>query len=290
MAHPALPALPDFDRLSERCIRINGGNPGKFTLQGTNTYLLGTGRERILVDTGQGLAQWRETLERVLHAENATVRDVLITHWHRDHTGGTRDLVRLCPRATIFKSAPGENETNMTDGHEFRVNGATLRAYHTPGHTTDHMCFLLLEEDAMLTGDNVLGHGTSVFEDLSVYLNSLHRMRALFTGRAYPGHGAVVENGPALIAEYIEHRAKREREVVQKLQSQNKTDNAWSAMDLVQAIYTTTPANLQQAACGNVQQILTKLERENKIAVSSGKETDSAWTWISQDENYGKQL
>lgn len=63
-----------------------------------------------------------------------------------------------------------------------------MRAFHCPGHTTDHMAFVLEEENAMFTGDNVLGHGTAVFEDLAVYLDSLSRMREQFHGRAYPGH------------------------------------------------------------------------------------------------------
>ncbi|KAL1898658.1 hypothetical protein Cpir12675_001862 [Ceratocystis pirilliformis] len=272
-----LPALPDFDRLSERCIRINGGNPGKFTLQGTNTYLIGTGRERILVDTGQGFGKWLQVLKKILAVEKATIRDVLITHWHSDHVGGNKDVLALCPNAKLYKNAPGVGEENLLDGSEFKVEGATVRAYHTPGHTTDHMCFLLLEEDALLTGDNVLGHGTSVYENLAVYMDSLHRMRSIFKGRAYPGHGAVAEDGPALITQYIEHRAKREHEVTQKLQSQS---NSWTAMGLVKAIYTTTPPELHEAASKGVQHILVKLEREGKIVAVSGQNESTSWIWV----------
>lgn len=258
-----LPKLPDFDRLSERCIRINGGNPGRFTLQGTNTYLLGTGRERILIDSGQGHAKWINSLRMVLEQENATVRDLLLTHWHPDHIGGIADLQTLCPQATVYKNVPGKNQRNIQDGAEFKVEGATIQACHTPGHTEDHMSFLIVEEDALLTGDNVLGHGTTVFENLSVYIKSLQRMRTVFKGRAYPGHGSVIEDGPAMIDQYLAHRDKREKQVIEQINNPGK--GTWTTSELVAAIYPDLPEKLVRGAEGNVRQILLKLERENKV-------------------------
>src|SRR4051794_18544446 len=93
MATP-LPPLPEIDRLTPGCIRILGGNPDKFALQGTNTYLLGTGPRRLLIDTGEGKPSWIAALTKVLREEGASVQAALLTHWHHDHVGGVGNLVR----------------------------------------------------------------------------------------------------------------------------------------------------------------------------------------------------
>ena len=150
----------------------------------------------------------------------------------------------------------------IVDGQVFKSEGATLRAFHCPGHTSNHMAFILEEEDAMFTGDNVLGHGTSVFEDLSTYLFSLGKMREQFTGRAYPGHGPVIEDGRAKITEYIEHRREREGQVVDVLQA---TEMGVSPMEIVKTVYKGYPANLFEPAARGVLQILKKLEGEGRV-------------------------
>lgn len=124
------------------------------------------------------------------------------------------------------------------------------------------MAIILHEEDAMFTGDNVLGHGTAVFEDLTIYLDSLGRMRDQFTGRAYPGHGAVIENGPARIDEYIAHRQQREQEVLQALDG---IDREATPMELVRVVYESVPENLHVPAAGGVVQVLQKLARDGKV-------------------------
>lgn len=261
-----LVALPAVERLSPRCIRILGANPGKFTLQGTNTYLVGTGKQRILIDTGEGRPAWGASLKATLEQENATIASALISHWHPDHVGGIKDLLRLNPGANIFKSDPGAGQSTISDGQVFSAEGATLTAAHTPGHTTDHMAFVLAEEDAMFTGDNVLGQGTAVYEDLATYLSSLDKMRHLFKGRAYPGHGPVVEDGPAKIVEYIEHRKQREEQVISTLRpTQDAKAVPQTALQVVKIIYSDVPEELHAAARGGVLQILAKLEAEGKV-------------------------
>jgi glyoxylase-like metal-dependent hydrolase (beta-lactamase superfamily II) len=137
MTTPQLPPLPEVERLSPACIRILAGNPGKFTLQGTNTYLVGTGSARILIDTGEGRPSWIAALQRVLREERAAVAHTLITHWHHDHTGGIPDLLRAWPDTRVYKHQPEEGQLELADGMQFRVEGASLTAVHTPGHTAD---------------------------------------------------------------------------------------------------------------------------------------------------------
>lgn len=274
-----LAQLPEVERLSPTCIRILGGNPGKFTLQGTNTYLLGTGPSRLLIDTGEGKPSWISALKRTLAEENAQISKALLTHWHHDHTSGVQDLLSISPDTKVYKHQPESGQVDITDGQKFQVEGATLTAVHTPGHTVDHMVFLLEEEDAMLTGDNVLGHGTAVFEDLGTYLGSLEKMKPLFKGRAYPGHGHVLADGPSKIAEYVHHRRQREEQVIQTLKSSrgdvsaagNGDNDAWDAMELVKIIYKDVPETLHPAAAGGVIQVLQKLDKEGKVSLEDGR-------------------
>lgn len=119
------------------------------------------------------------------------------------------------------------------------------------------------EEDALFTGDNVLGHGTAVFEDLPLYLSSLEAMSKVAGGRGYPGHGAVIPNCPEKIREYIDHRAMREREVIQVLGTKGE-GKGMSCMEMVKVIYKDVPENLHISASRGVYQILNKLRGEGK--------------------------
>jgi hypothetical protein len=134
----------------------------------------------------------------------------------------------------------------------------------------------------------VLGHGTSVFEDLEVYVASLEKMQYCFSGRAYPAHGAVIENGVSKITEYIEHRQQRENEVLQvlkfgtldKSQAQGDSEgqgkpspNSWTAMELVKVIYRDVPENLHVPASYGVLQVLKKLAAAEKVVHDSYSDT-----------------
>ena len=152
--------------------------------------------------------------ERDLHLSH-----VLLTHWHGDHTGGVPDLVAydatLADR--IYKCNPDPGQNDIEDGQTFAVEGATVKALFTPGHAVDHMCFLLEEENALFTGDNVLGHGFTVVEDLALYLQSLDRMAEQACIIGYPAHGARIENLPAKLDQYIKQRRAREKSIYSAL-------------------------------------------------------------------------
>ncbi|KAL8765938.1 MAG: hypothetical protein Q9209_007135 [Squamulea sp. 1 TL-2023] len=216
-----LPSLPNTERISPNVIRVLGGNPGKFTLQGTNTYIVGTGSERLLVDTAQGFDFWTSAIQELLTAENITISHVLLTHWHGDHTGGVPGLLKLYPDLStgIYKNSPDEGQQPIEDGQIISVEGATIKAVHTPGHSHDHMSFILQEENAMFTGDNVLGHGTSAVEILGEYMDSLRRMKDQQCERGYPAHGAVIPDLSAKIQEYLGQKERRERQILKSLKS-----------------------------------------------------------------------
>lgn len=122
----------------------------------------------------------------------------------------------------------------------------------------------------MFTGDNVLGHGTAVFEDLTAYMNSLERMGQQFSGRAYPGHGAVIDEGKAKISEYIRHRQERENQVLEVLGRESEEAAGWGSMAMVKIIYRDVPENLHAPAEMGMLQVLEKLKKEGKVVKIEG--------------------
>lgn len=225
----------------------------------------------MLIDTGEGKEEWIASIKSVLKLQNITIDKAILTHWHHDHVQGVPDLLEHSPDTKVYKKDPHPDWLDISDGQKFETEGATLRAFHCPGHTTDHMALVLEEEDAMFTADNVLGQGTAVFEDLASYMKSLDSMSRQFKGRAYPGHGPVIEDGPAKISEYIKHRKQREKQVLDVL-AQDR-EGGWSSMDIVKVIYKDYPENLWEPAERGVLHILDKLQKEGKVAYNKEKKT-----------------
>lgn len=158
-------------------------------------------------------------MQKVLEQVGITISHILLTHWHSDHTGGVPDLVELRPELSdrIYKGDPDKSQNEIRHDQVFKVDGATLRAVFTPGHAHDHMCFHLEEENALFTGDNVLGHGQSVFEDLGLFTKSLSDMAALNCRLGYPGHGDVIRDLPNKMRDVIRQKEYYERQVHQAL-------------------------------------------------------------------------
>lgn len=288
----SLPNLPPITRVSPTTIRILGHNPSKFTLQGTNTYLLGTGPSRILIDTAEGKPEWRDSLAQVLQDEKCSIKTVLLTHWHHDHVGGVQHVRELQGEGVEVKkfvspsSKSGRHEERgaegwgvIEDGEVFDCEGVRLRAVYSPGHTDDHVGFVLEngsgdgKGDDLFAGDNVLGHGTAVFEDLALYMASLEKMRGVVGGRLFPGHGEWVEDGKAKIAEYVEHRRAREREALEVLGRVREDGQAagWGSMELVKVIYAKYPEALHGPAEGSLRHVLRKLQGEGKVREERGR-------------------
>jgi glyoxylase-like metal-dependent hydrolase (beta-lactamase superfamily II) len=271
--------LPDVAIWSDRVTVALGQNPGPITGPGTNSYLIGTGSERILLDPGEGAEEYLPVLESALERAGCErIQEIVLTHAHHDHMGGVASVLRRFGTLTVSKKPwPGTDERfgvaiqPIGDGEEIRTEGATLRAIHTPGHSPDHLCFLLEEEAALISGDNILGVGTTVIPldtgDLLDYMRSLERVLAESPGRIYPAHGPLIEDGPAKIREYLEHRLEREREIVAALGR-----GPMRVMEIVKIVYAAYPEVLHAAAAQSVTQHLLKLEREQRVSREPGAE------------------
>jgi ribonuclease/clavin/mitogillin len=277
--------LPDVDRWSDRVVVALGQNPSLFTGPGTNTYLVGTGKQRILLDTGQGCDAYLPVLERALERAGCeSIQEIVLTHGHPDHIGGAAAVIERYGAMRISKQPwKGVDEryglelTPIGHGSVIRTEGATLRAVHTPGHAEDHLCFVLDEEGSLFSGDNVLGVGTTVIPndggDLIAYLDSLERLLAQNPTAIYPAHGPLIGDGKAKIREYIAHRYERERQIVTTLR-----DGPLDIPAIVARIYAGYPETLHAAAGESVGSHLRKLEREGRVS-GSGVDTHADARW-----------
>ncbi|KAI3318558.1 putative metallo-beta-lactamase domain protein [Xylariaceae sp. AK1471] len=221
-----LPKILDVEQISPLVVRVLGQNPGKFTLQGTNTYIVGSGSNRLLIDTGQGIPEWADLISSTLADASISLSHVLLTHWHGDHTGGVPDLIRMYPDLanSIHKHTPSKSQKPIADGQIFSVEGATIQAVHSPGHSLDHMCFILKEENAMFTGDNILGHGTAAVEHLSTLMTTWRNMQDRDCTKGYPAHGIVIDDLRAKINIELAQKQRRERQVLKTLQEMKRIE------------------------------------------------------------------
>ena len=270
-------SLPDIDRWSERVVVALGQNPSIFTGPGTNTYLIGTGSQRILLDTGSGVPEYPAVLERAIEFAGCDgIQEIVLSHGHPDHVGGAADVIgRYGPLRVSKRPWPGVDDpatlelTPLADGEVVRTEGATLRAIHTPGHAEDHLCFLLEEERALFSGDNVLGVGTTVIPgrggDLLDYMNSLKRLLDEVPGVIYPAHGPRIEDGVAKLREYLDHRRQREQQILDAVGA-----GCARVTEVVNRVYAGYPESLHAAAGSSVSAHLLKLEREGRVQREGG--------------------
>ena len=223
---------------------------------------------------------------------------------------GIPDVRKHFPDVKVYKHMGNSYDPDQTmqdqeildfpDGQDFEVEGISVRALHAPGHAKDHMCLVVTggeDSGGIFTADNVLGHGTAVFENLGEYVRSLKLMKENvgIGGRAFPGHGAVVVDARGKLEEYITHRQMREDEAMNVLcygttvapgKEPLKTAEGfpksveggelvfgkeWESMEMVKIIYRMYPENLWGPAEGGLLQVLDKLRGDGRVVEKDGK-------------------
>lgn len=237
-------------RFGDRAACVLADNPGIMTLDGTNTWVLREpGAERsIVVDPGPSESAH---LDAIVEAAG-TVGLVLLTHRHFDHSESAASFAeRVGCEVRAVDPDFRTGSDGLVDGERIDLDGLVVEVVASPGHTSDSVCLLLGADGALLTGDTVLGRGTTVVAqpdgDLGAYLDSLRTLRGLVDERGVrrllPGHGPVIDSPAAVLDGYLAHRAERLEQVRQAVDN-----GASTAREVVERVYADVDESLWPAA------------------------------------------
>ncbi|MXX76474.1 MAG: MBL fold metallo-hydrolase [Holophagales bacterium] len=260
-------------RLSDRVVRVTQDNPGMFTGPGTNTYVIGgDGGPAFVLDPGE---EDDAHFEAVLSAVgDRKVAAMLISHTHRDHwplapriAEHTGAEIRAFSEQPPFTAGP-----RLEDDFRLSAGGTTLVALHTPGHASDHLCFLLEEERAVFTADLVMGWSTSIIAppdgNLNQYMASLERLLEFGRGDGidilYPGHGESIKPPLDRVREIHRHRQQRTDQALEAIAAGVAT-----IPEMVERIYTDVDPKLHGPAAFSLRAHLDALVEEGKVKESS---------------------
>jgi glyoxylase-like metal-dependent hydrolase (beta-lactamase superfamily II) len=264
--------------LSPMVRRIVAHNPGIMTGPGTNTYLVGID-EIAVIDPGP---DDDAHLDAIAGCGGDRIRWILLTHTHEDHSPGAVGLKKRTG-AEILGFGPGQGrgrvrlDGTLADDAVIEATEFHLTALHTPGHASNHLCYLLNEERTLFTGDHVMQGSTVVISppdgDMATYLASLERLKTIRPRlRAIaPGHGHVIDDPLAAVDAIIEHRLAREAQVLDLLRRRG----AATITDLVEEIYADVDASLHPVARRTVWAHLRKLADEG---AATGDTLDGKWS------------
>ena len=282
------------DRVSPLIRRVTANNPGPFTFKGTGTYIVGKG-EVAVIDPGPDDPAHLEAILAAVAGE--TVSHILITHHHSDHSPLAGPL-KARTGAPIYGCAvthvdEDTGEVKMEAGHDLAfkpdislcgggtVSGAgwTMEAIPTPGHTSNHLCYALKEEDACFTGDHIMGWSTTVITppdgDMTDYLASLDRIRDRRFKVLWPTHGPPIRDVDAFIQAYLDHRQERIDQITTALAA-----GPSKIRDLVPRLYADVDARLHPAAARSMLAAMIHLTREGVLSAAGDPGPDSEYRLV----------
>ncbi len=262
--------MPVVARLDDLVTRVLAPNPSPMTLDGTNTYVLssrGSG-DAVVVDPGPRDTAHLERVRGVLDEIDARCELILVTHHHVDHAEAAATWAQAlgCRVAAATAGVAGPGGLVLEDGDRLTTGDLDIEVVPTPGHAGDHLAFRL-GHGPLLTGDHVLGRGTSVVAhpdgDLTAYLDSLRRVLDLGPDALYPGHGPELAEDPtSVITYYLDHRAYREAQVVAALASAAEPR---TPRQVVEVVYADVDRGLWGAAELSTRAALAKLAHEHRV-------------------------
>ncbi|HUF97423.1 MAG TPA: MBL fold metallo-hydrolase [Ilumatobacter sp.] len=279
------------EQVSPSIRRVIANNPSKFTYRGTGTYIIGSG-DVVVIDPGPLLDTHRDALAAALDGER--VRAILVTHCHSDHSPlaswmrSEWDAPTIAfgphPRPDVEEVPPPDDGVEIEESTDYDfmpdefaadgdvvVDGWGMRfaAVHTPGHTSNHMCWAFAGEAALFTGDHVMGWSTTVVSppdgDMAKYIESLRRVAARSDDVLWPTHGPPRRDAAAYVQALVEHRLDRERGVLELVRA-----GVITIPDLVAVLYADVREELHKPAGRSVWGHLVKLVDDGLVAVDGG--------------------
>lgn len=277
------PKFGVVEQVSPLIRRVLAENPGAFTFTGTGTYIVGHGTVAV-IDPGPDLPSHFEALKAALQGE--VVSHILVTHTHRDHSPLSGKLKDLTGAPTygfgphgagvggpedVVEEGADRNfnpDFRLKNGDVLEGEGWTLEALHTPGHTSNHLCFALGEEKAVFTGDHVMGWSTSVVSppdgDMAAYMDNLARLLDRDDDIYWPTHGAPIKDPRPFVAALIKHRRERELKIIDCVK-----DGFQTIPEMVANIYRDVPQYLHPAAARSVLAHAIHLVESNRLSAQA---------------------
>ncbi len=261
--------------LSPMVRRVLAPNPGVMTGPGTNTYLVGIDEVAVIDPAVEDEAH----IDAIVGCGGDRIRWILCTHTHPDHFPGAAPLKERTGAEVLAYTSRDGLEVDAEIGEGFRIEATEfrLRALHTPGHASNHLCYMLEEERLLFSGDHVMQGSTVVIAppdgDMAAYLQSLERLLSLRLRYIAPGHGHLIDDPQAVIDEYIAHRLEREDQVMNAVQCGDRTVEA-----IVARLYPGLIDDLVPRARQTVHAHLRKLTADGRVTTSDADDEAADWT------------
>jgi glyoxylase-like metal-dependent hydrolase (beta-lactamase superfamily II) len=262
------PTMLEFTEIFSGVRRLLAPNPSMMTGPGTNTYLIGESDVAVL-DPGPAMPAH---IDNIVAKATGPIRWILVTHTHPDHSPGVRLLAKATGAEVLGMAAPDGQHQDKTfragrilaDGDVLRTDEFHLQAVHTPGHASNHLCYLLEQHKLLFTGDHIIDGSTVVIDppdgNMKHYIDSLRRCKALVCAALAPGHGGVIEDPDRAIDWIIEHRLQREA----KVRAAMEAHPGLSSHELVPHVYKDVDPKLFAWAERSLLAHLLKLQEEAK--------------------------
>jgi glyoxylase-like metal-dependent hydrolase (beta-lactamase superfamily II) len=271
-------------QVSQLISRVLAPNPGPFTFRGTGVYIVGTNNVAV-IDPGPGIPVHVDALKDALKDKRVT--HILLTHTHNDHSPAAAPLKAWTgARTYAYGPHPRSEEQNgviveeggdtafepdvrVRDGDIIAGDGFTIECVYTPGHTSNHMCYALRDEQALFSGDHVMGWSTTVVAppdgDMADYRSSIGKLLARDDRVLWPTHGGPIRDPRPFLEAYLAHRAEREAQILACLH-----EGITTIPEIVTRLYADVDKRLHAAACLSVQAHLLELIQTGRVAATPG--------------------
>lgn len=271
------------EKMSAMVTRVLCENPSPYTYTGTGTYIIGNKTDAAIIDPGPDMISHGEALLSALG--NRRLQSILVTHTHQDHSPLSSWLKQNTGAAVYGYGPHGagrrgglvgeeveagadklfEPDKTLRDGDILSGEGWTITAVHTPGHTANHLCFLLKEENTLFVGDHIMGWATTVISppdgDMRDYIESLRKVAALEPDRLAPTHGPWIDKPKPFIRGIITHRKMREGQILEHLKGGSETID-----ELVSHMYKSVDKRLHPAAARSVLAHLIAMTDDGRVS------------------------